>query len=85
MSLPHSCRYCSYCMLCDEGYWCDEKEELVGNIGRVNKCAKWLGNEIKADGKDWNDTYKPRVVKVSPYTQDKLFEMPTDKQKGKAK
>lgn len=80
MKIPHSCRYCSYCMQCDEGFWCDEKDEYVGNIGRVNRCAKWLGNEIKADGKDITDVYRPR--RVSRFKQDRLFEMPTDRKRG---
>lgn len=81
MTIPHSCRYCSWCIQCDEGFWCDKKDELVGNIGRSNNCGHWLGNIIKADGKDFNDTYKPR--KFSPYKQDKLFDMPTDLKRKK--
>ena len=53
----------------------------MNNPKRPNKCEKFLFTEISAD--DLNKVYKPR--RKSPFVQDKLFEMPTDKQKEKSK
>ena len=78
----HQCRYCAYCVFTKhETWWCDELLQSVNNPKRPNKCKKFLFNEISAD--DFNKVYKPR--RKSPFVQDKLFEMPTDKQKEKSK
>lgn len=79
MNLPHSCRYCSWCIQHNGLFWCDAIDKFVVNIGRVNRCKRWLGNEIKADAKDLDDTYKPR--RKSKYKQEKIFEYKTDKQR----
>ena len=78
----HQCRYCAYCVFTmHETWWCDELLQSLNNPKRPNKCKKFLFNEISAD--DFNKVYKPR--RESPFVQDKLFEMPTDKQKEKSK
>lgn len=77
----HQCRYCAYCVFTmDEDWWCDELDKFVKNPKRPNKCEKWLFNEIPADG-PLDKKYKPR--KKSPFKQEKLFAMPTDKQATK--
>ena len=80
----HQCRYCVYCVFTmHETWWCDLKSEDCHNPKRPNKCAEFLFNEIPADDCSGNRVYKPR--RKSPFVQDKLFEMPTDKQKEKSK
>lgn len=78
----HQCRYCAYCVFTmEEDWWCDELDQFVKNPKRPNKCDKFLFNEIAADNLD--KVYKPR--KKSPFVQDKLFDIPTDKQKERQK
>ena len=60
-------------------WWCDELLLDIQNPKRPNKCEKFLFNEIPAD--DINKVYKPR--RKSPFVQNKLFEIPTDKQKAR--
>jgi hypothetical protein len=80
--VKHSCRYCANCvdtLQCI--FWCDELSKEVSNIGRPNKCKSHIFNEIAADWEgDDTKVYKPR--KKSPYKQERLFDVPTDKQKG---
>lgn len=78
----HQCRYCAYCAFTmEETWWCDELLQHVKNPKRPNKCQKFLFNEISAD--DINKVYKHRMK--SSFVQDKLFEIPTDKQKARSK
>lgn len=81
--VKHSCRYCANCVDTLHGiFWCDELNKEVRNIGRPNKCKAHLFNEIAADYEgDDTKVYKPR--KKSPYKQERLFDIPTDKQKTK--
>lgn len=78
----HQCRYCAYCVYTmEENWWCDELDKFVKNPKRPNKCDKFLFNEIAADNLD--KVYKPR--KKRPFVQNKLFDIPTDKQKARQK
>lgn len=80
----HQCRYCSFCVYTlHSTYWCEELDKDIANPKRPNKCKNFLFNEIPADDCTGNKVYKPR--KVSPYKQDKLFNIPTDKQMMEAK
>lgn len=83
--VKHSCRYCSNCIDTLHGiFWCDELSKEVNNIGRPNKCKSHIFNEIAADWEgDDTKVYKPR--KKSPYKQERLFVIPTEKQKEKTK
>ena len=65
----------------EETWWCDELLQYVKNPKRPNKCEKFLFNEISAE--DMSKVYKPR--RKSKFVQDKLFEIPTDKQKARSK
>lgn len=80
----HQCRYCTWCIFTmHETYWCDKLDKDLKGVRRPNKCNKFLFNPCPADAPDWSKEYKPR--KKSPYKQDKLFDMPTDKQKERMK
>lgn len=78
----HQCRYCANCVFTiEETWWCDELLQDVKDPKHPNKCKKFLFVEISAD--DPSMVYKPR--RKSRYVQDKLFEIPTDKQKARSK
>ena len=77
----HQCRYCAYCVFTiEDNYWCDEKNEYIAAPKRPNRCKDFLFNAIPAydpGGKH----YKPRKKRNA--TQQRLFDMPTDRQRRK--
>lgn len=75
----HQCRYCAWCVFTiNDTYWCDELDKDLHAVRRPNRCKHFLFNEIAADNLE--KAYKPR--KRSLFVQCKLFEIPTDRQRG---
>lgn len=89
----HQCRYCAWCIVTIDDFAVCEHDKVQTpergdhipySFNRPNKCPYWHFNEIAADFfGDNNKVYKPR--KKSPYTQGKLFEMQTDKQRARGR
>lgn len=76
----HQCRYCSWCVDTGASVWCEEREKefAPSRMRRPNKCKSFVFNPMPADD-PFGREYKPR--KRAPFVQDKLFEIPTDRQR----
>lgn len=67
------CRYCAYCVsTLDAICWCEKLQKEMGDSSakRVNRCKKFLFNEIDAFNPEMK--YKPRAKKV-PNDSPTLF------------